>query len=119
MHDALTLRGQLSALTADLIPRTGGSLRWGDTGVCPVRHAPTQDRVFCHMVKAHEYSIHDLADILPSIGREGIRSALSALARRGLLTCRKSFAVPGKVSSGRGGGSRQCARPMLLYTRTS
>jgi len=100
----MTLRGQLSALSADLIPLTGGSVRWKLAGV-HASHAPAQDRILFRMAPKREYSIRDLTTILPGMSFDAIRGALAALARRGLLSCRKS----------QGG---HCARPSLLYSRT-
>jgi hypothetical protein len=87
MHDALTLRGQLAALAADLDPRSGSSVRW-----CVPKYsrgAPAQAAILAGMQAGREYSISEFAPILPGRSHSAVRCVLDKLVDRGLLSCKK------------------------------
>jgi hypothetical protein len=116
MCDVLTPRGQLEALAADLNPKTGGSVQWDGFDhrrgqLAPVQDAPVQNAILSGMASSREYSIYDIAAILPDKNHNALRCALNALIGRGMITSRKA-PVPCKVSSG-----YHIVREMLLYTR--
>jgi hypothetical protein len=92
MHRALTLCGQLTALAADLNPQTGGSAQWGVSLYAPAQNVPTQNFLFRALVRGREYSIHDIAALMPDKSRSALRCALAAMIRNGRLACRKSQA---------------------------
>ena len=111
MHDALTLRGQVAALVADLHPHIGGSMWWWGGGESHARReGTTQNSIVMRMTAGREYSIRDIAALMPGKSICALRSAVATLIKHGRITFRVLSAAGKKAESN---------RPVRLYSRTN